>query len=61
MLKIGQIVTRPVPVIKSVGSESMENRLMRGRVIYINSKGRYHTAEFEVPGGKIKVSYDGVE
>lgn len=33
---------------------------MRGTVVYIHPLGRYHTVEFELPGGKVRESFLGV-
>ena len=31
------------------------------RVVYVHPLGRYHTVEFETPGGLIRESFKGVE
>ena len=60
MLKVGQIVKRPVPVLKDPGGVSTTIRKMEGEVIFVHPKGRFHTVEFEYGRGKLKVTYDGV-
>ncbi len=36
-------------------------RTMKGTVVYIHPKGRYHTVAFRTPGGVIRESFLGVE
>ena len=61
MLKVGQIVKRPVPVLKEPGAVSTVIRHMKGEVIFVSSKGRFHTVEFNYGLGKLKFTYDGVD
>lgn len=34
---------------------------MRGKVVYVHPKGRYHTVEFMTAGGPVRESFQGVE
>ena len=61
MLKVGQKVKRPVPVMKEPGAVSTVIRHMEGEVIFVHSQGRFHTVEFDYGRGKLKISYDGVD
>lgn len=36
---------------------NMESRTVKGKVVYINRKHRYFTAEFTFPGGKFRESF----
>lgn len=36
-------------------------RPMRGRVVYIHPKGRFHVVEFDLWGGPVRESFLGVE
>lgn len=36
-------------------------RPIRGTVVYIHPKGRFHVVEFELAGGKVRESFWGVE
>lgn len=60
MLKVGQIVKRPVPVLKEPGAVTTVTRHLKGEVIFVHSRGRFHTVEFDYGRGKLKVTYDGV-
>lgn len=35
----------------------MEERTVKGKVVYINRKHRYFTAEFSFPGGKFREAF----
>lgn len=45
---------------ESEGEWNSPKRSMRGKVVYIHPKGRI-TAQFELPGGKVRESFQGVE
>lgn len=34
---------------------------LTGTVVYIHPKGRYHTVEFQTPGGPVQECFEGVE
>ena len=64
MLQIGQKVTR---IPKTIGvmedgnfSSKLASRPMRGVVVYVHPKGRFHVVAFPVPGGEIRESFSGV-
>lgn len=63
MMRVGQKVVR-VPLTIQVMVDKprlrLEIRPMRGTVVYVHPKGRYHTVEFETPGGPIRESFAGV-
>jgi hypothetical protein len=68
-LRIGQKVTRTPVSIETLApggrSEfgcSLQQRPMRGTVVYIHPKGRFHVVEFENSrGDKLRESFMGVE
>ena len=60
MLKKGDIVVRPVPVLKDPGGATVVTRPMKGRVIFVHSRHRFHTIEVDHGTGKLKYTYDGV-
>lgn len=62
-MRIGQRVKRR-PVTFSSSSEDNERwpaKVMEGTVVYIHPKGRFHVVEFQLPGGKVRESFLGVE
>lgn len=61
-MKIGQKVTRyPETFYEREGGNHAPLRAMSGVVVYIHPRGRYHTVEFELRGGKVRESFRGVE
>lgn len=62
-MKLGQFVVR-VPLTIQMWVDKprlhLESRPMRGRVVYIHPRGRYHTVEFESPLGPIRESFLGL-
>lgn len=34
-----------------------QHKPMKGTVVYIHQEGRYHTVEFELPGGKVRENF----
>lgn len=45
-----------IDISNAIGHEMMKDR----PVVYIHPQGRYHTVEFELPGGKVRESFLGV-
>lgn len=62
-MKVGDKVTRyPQTLCESVDGERKGSiRAMRGRVVYVHLRGRFHTVEFETRGGPVRESFLGVE
>lgn len=60
-MQLGEYVTRKPKTIcgEEANGKQMEMP-MRGRVVYIRPKGRYHVAEFELSGGTVRESFPGV-
>lgn len=65
MVKVGQKVTR---LPKTVETQDPENRSVlarkpiRGIVVYVHPKGRFHVVEFEnLKGDKLRETFDGVD
>ena len=67
-VQVGDIVKR-IPVTfyvsdkreKYKNADGTEKQAMSCRVVYVHPLGRYHTVEFETPGGMIRESFKGVE
>lgn len=58
-MKIGDIVTRrPVTFYEELVGKTRPT--MKGRVVYIHPKGRYHTVEFQLRDGVLRESFLGV-
>ena len=61
MVKKGQIVTRIVETLEDACSICTKPKTMRGEVIYVHPKGRFHTVKFaNALGQEMKVTYEGV-
>ena len=61
-MKVGQKVVRyPETFWEREGDRNSHKRPLRGKVVYIHPKGRYHTVEFDLPGGKVRENFQGVE
>lgn len=68
-VKVGQKVVRTPRTIETIAERnghsfgvSFEIRPMRGVVVYVHPKGRFHVVEFENSRGeKLRESFDGVE
>ena len=63
MVHIGDSVVRK-PVTFSRYDEEQKKHTsdpMRGKVVYVHPKGRFHTVEFMASGGSIRESFQGVE
>lgn len=41
------------------GRNEPQHKPMKGTVVYIHPEGRYHTVEFELPGGKVRENFTG--
>lgn len=62
MVKVGQKVTRyPETFFEREGERNTPKRPMQGVVVYIHPEGRFHIVEFELRGGKVQESFQGVE
>ena len=57
-VKLGEPVRR-IPITLSCAVDKSA-RPMEGRVVYIHSKGRFHTVEFWTPGGPLRESFAGI-
>lgn len=57
-VKLGEPVRR-IPITLSCTVDKSA-RPMEGRVVYIHSKGRFHTVEFSTMGGPIRESFSGI-
>lgn len=65
MVKVGDKVVRTPKTIAELarpGSVEMITKPMKGEVIYVHPKGRFHTVEFTNAWGiKMRESFDGVD
>lgn len=65
MVRVGDKVTRvpnSIEELKVPGSVAMVTKPMRGTVVYVHPKGRFHVVEFEnAHGEKLRESFMGVE
>lgn len=62
-MKVGDMVKRRPLTFHEYGESGdgkAPGKAMTGRVVYIHPQGRYHTVEFELPGGKVRESFLGV-
>lgn len=60
-MQLGEYVTRKPKTILGEGTHGKQMEMpMRGRVVYIHPRGRYHVAEFDLPGGPVRESFPGV-
>ena len=59
MLKVGQRVKRIVAVQDDPRKVSVSLQKMEGEVVFVHSKGRFHTVEFDYGRGKLRYSFDG--
>lgn len=62
-VQIGDTVVRkPVTFSRYDDDEKKHTQAaMRGKVVYVHPKGRFHTVEFMTGGGAIRESFQGVE
>ena len=61
-LEIGMVVVRtPQTIFEEEAHGKAIRRPMRGRVVYIHPRGRFHIVAFEVRGKTIKETFQGVE
>lgn len=59
MLRIGDIVRRMPSV--HIGDNGWKiGGTVKGEVVYIHPKGRYHVVRFDFPGGSFRESFTGV-
>lgn len=59
-MREGQKVMRcPDTLCERENGKNSPRRSMRGRVVYIHPKGRFHVVEFELPGGTIREAFHG--
>ena len=60
-VKLGDKVMRLPETFTDSGEDKRSlRRPVVGRVVYIHPKGRYHTVEFELNGGNVRESFQGV-
>lgn len=63
MIKVGQFVTRSPDTIQvwvDTPKPHLVSRPMRGRVVYIHPKHRFHVVAFDTPQGPVRESFRGV-
>lgn len=61
-MKVGDIVTRrPITFNEKEGEGNTPVKAMKGRVVYVHPKGRYHTVEFQLRDGVLRESFLGVQ
>ena len=61
-MRLGQKVVRRPETFNGSDTDLKEKfRTLSGKVVYIHPEGRYHTVEFELPGGKARESFLGTE
>lgn len=60
-MEIGDKVTRtPITFADPYREKGEEkHKPMTGKVVYIHPEGRYHTVEFDLPGGKVRENFHG--
>lgn len=65
MVRVGDKVTRvpnSIEELREPGSVALVCKPMRGVVVYVHPKGRFHVVEFEnARGEKLRESFMGVE
>lgn len=59
MVRVGQMVTRAVPVLSAADTIKVERRPMRGEVIFVKKNGSFHTVEFDYGKEKLRFTFDG--
>ncbi|MEA4934251.1 MAG: hypothetical protein VB071_11850 [Lawsonibacter sp.] len=60
-MKIGQRVMRcPVTIYDEDRERNCARKPIPGMVVYIHPEGRYHTVAFQLRGGVVKESFQGV-
>jgi len=55
------VVRTPQTIFEEEAHGKAIRRPMRGRVVYIHPRGRFHIVAFEVRGKTIKETFQGVE
>lgn len=60
-VEIGQEVVRMPETIFKRANGKAALRTMRGRVVYIHPRGRFHVVAFKVRGKIIRETFKGVE
>ena len=61
MVKVGQMVTRAVPVSAGFDTVRVETRPKRGKVVFVKRNGSFHTVEFEYGREKLRFTFIGAE
>ena len=56
-MEIGDRVRLPITRSNAAAGASDSALFYTGRVIYIHPRGRYYTAELDLPGGGVRESY----
>lgn len=60
-MKVGDIVERRSKQLELTREENDRGgKKLKGRVVYIHPLGRFHTVEFQLPGGTFRESFRGV-
>lgn len=61
-VQVGDTVLRKPETFRRYDEEEKKHTqaAMRGKVVYVHPKGRYHTVEFMTSGGPIRESFQGV-
>ena len=61
-VKIGQKVQRyPETFFEREGEKNAPKRPITGTVVYIHPLGRFHIVEFDLRGGKVQESFQGIQ
>ena len=58
IVEVGDSVLRH-PIIFSDSTDKSKRKMIRGTVIYVHPKKRYHVVEFGFPRGNIRESFHG--
>lgn len=63
MVSVGDRVTRTPETFCDYDFKARKaiRRPMRGTVVYVHPRGRYHTVAFDLPGAVVRESFPGVE
>lgn len=62
-MRVGDRVTRTPETFSDYDFKTRKSihRPLRGTVVYVHPRRRYHTVAFELPGGTVLESFQGVE
>lgn len=59
MVKVGQMVTRAVPVSAGFDTVRVETRPKRGKVVFVKRNGGFHVVEVQYGKEKLRFTFDG--